>query len=256
MEAVRAFQRKNGLTPDGVPGPSTIRKLLEKFGSWASNTPKPVVPNNPKPVTPNNPKTPEKQAQNVEATLADLKNFNPYSVWLFDKDGNFFFKRWMEKSDSKWKYILVNGKKLYKLGNNKNGIYYSVLNNWDLRFGQFVWGEPNWWIYEYNSCYVYFGQSKKTGPMGSGENWDWRWKWVMYDVGMDLRTSSGINLGEYVMYEWGRKKGFESWKWTATLKDWSKYSGLWKDGDFHSGVKYAKDGKTVLERWKNWKKVQ
>lgn len=240
MEAVRAFQRKNGLTPDGVPGPSTIRKLLEKFGSWASNTPKPVVPNNPKPVTPNNPKTPEKQAQNAEATLADLKNFNPYSVWNFDKNENFVFKKWVEKSDSKWKYILVNGKKLYELGNNKSGVHYNKFklddgSGWTaIAFWEYKdWGQIWRWRILYSPWGKYVGQWKNDKK-------EWQW------------TYTSSDWGKYVG-QW--KNGEEEWKWTYTWPDWTKFVWEWKDGGEWTWIMYAKDGKTVLKKLVNWKIV-
>ena len=258
MEAVRAFQRKNGLTPDGVPGPSTIRKLLEKFGSWASNTPKPVVPNNPKPVTPNNPKTPEKQAQNAEATLADLKNFNPYSVWNFDKNENFVFKKWVEKSDSKWKYILVNGKKLYELGNNKDGLYYEKSATWGvIFFSEYKNWKKNWlWTMTSPNWAKYVGQWKnndrewqwtETYPdwakyVGQWKNDDRDWQWTM-------------TYPDWEKYVGQWKNDEQEWQWTFTYLDWEKYVGQWKNDNFWTWCRYAKDGKTVLEKWVNWKIV-
>jgi len=34
MEAIAKFQSENWLTPDGAPGPDTIKKLLEIYGNW------------------------------------------------------------------------------------------------------------------------------------------------------------------------------------------------------------------------------
>ena len=261
MEAIKKFQRENWLPDDGAPGPDTIKKILAAYENWWWNAwaakPKPKTPKNPKPATPNKPKTPEKTPASQEITLAELKKYGELYVDKLWKvvDYKFKFNKWVEKTDNRWKYIEIGGKRIYELGNNKNGIYYKVSKGGRyLNFGQFVWGISNWWVCEYFGNSAYIGESK--GPRGLWENWDWRWKWVLYDDWNDFESSLGIKLGKSVMYEWEWKKGFLTWKWTASLKDWTKYVGLWEKGNFHSGVKYAKDGKTVLGKWVNWKKVQ
>ena len=242
MEAIKKFQRENWLPDDGAPGPDTIKKILAAYENWWWNAwaakPKPKTPNNPKPVTPNKPKTPERQAQNTEATLADLKNFNPYSVWNFDKDG-FVFKKWVEKSDSKWKYILVNGKKLYELGNNESGVHYDEYKSDDgsrtaIAFWEYKNLSKNWrWMVLYSDW------EKYTGEWKNGQK---EWKWIYYFKNWEKYA------GEF-------KNGLFEWKWIEYYRNGNKHiSGEWKDDKLWTWYVYDKDWKTILERWVNGKK--
>jgi hypothetical protein len=177
-----------------------VKKLLEQVENWKRIQ---------------ETKTLEKQVQSDEVTLADL-NFDSYSVWDFDENDNFVLKEWVEGSDSKWKYIWVNDKKLYELGDNKNWIYYKVSHNgysWYLYCGQFINGEQEWrWKQLWSNGDKYDGQFK-NGKM------EWQWTYIWKD-------------------------------------NWNKYVGELKDGEPWTWTIYDKDGKTVLEQVENWKRIQ
>ena len=135
MDAVKQFQGKVWLKTDWIPWPQTLNKLLEEYtNEWAqSDEPQ------------QQPTTPETQEVS-DVTVDDLKNLDRKTLWSFDKNGNFVFKNWVEKSDNKWTYILVNGKKLYKTKYhdvNANWIFYFIVG-WNLYYGQSKNGEMDW----------------------------------------------------------------------------------------------------------------
>ena len=204
MEAIAKFQRENWLTPDGAPGPDTIKKILEVYENWWWNAwaTKPKAPNNPQ-----QPKTPEKQQQLPEMTLEDVKKINRNLLWSFNKDGGFVFKKWVEKSDSKWKYIVVNGKKLYEIGDNEDGLYYRVADDF-LVYGQYKKGERNWrWGAEFSDWMKLVGQ---------WENGKMEWQW----------TITYSNWDKYV----GQWKNGKRWTWKIFAKDGKTVFETWVNG--------------------------
>jgi hypothetical protein len=192
MEAIKEFQRQNWLTDDGAPGPDTIKKLLEMFGNWwwndswgRDNEKHQQVKSVDSNVTPS-----EVEEENW-VLLKDLQNLYWIWLWHFDGNENFIFNKWIEKIDSKWKYILINGKKMYELGDNKNGIYYKINNNWlpkEIYYGQYKNWVLNWWGREIRRRWLYqfIWQRKDWKPQG-WQGTEFRPDWSVYKHGVKIK---------------------------------------------------------------------
>ena len=91
LNAVKAFQRKNGLKADGIAGPLTLAKLYENSGSTAEATPTPEPAATPAPAA--DPAVPDDAASFLQSvadscgaacgTLVLSKNGRTFLTWSF-----------------------------------------------------------------------------------------------------------------------------------------------------------------------------
>lgn len=168
---------------------------------------------------------PEKPVNGPEMmTLADLKKlgfFDVNTIWRFTSKG-FVLKKWLEKTDNNWnKYIEINGKRVYKAGPHTNWICYSCENS---TYGNWVeiW-ECEDWLIGFDGHYRIYADDGGWKQFGA-QYW---WRCTKF----------------YPAW-----KGYPWWAWEVGQFD--------RNGDLVTWTVYAKDGKTVLEKRKNWKKVR
>ena len=208
MNAVKDFQRKNNIEVDGLPGPITVNKLLEKFENWW---------------TWSNDENLEEESVASEITLKDLEKIKIEKLWKFE-DWNFVFELWIEKNDKKWTYILIDGKKMYKLWNKKDGIFYDVISDSGLLcFGQYKSWKLNWFWWSV----------------------DWSWnKYVWW-------WKNGLKEGRWTFlylgnnkdrYDGWWKQDDPEWDWVRIYPDWSKFVGEFKEWERWLWTYYTPDG--------------
>lgn len=161
-----------------------------------------------------------------DISLSELKKLGTYdisNIWTFTDQG-FVLKNWMEKSDSRWKYLLINWVKIYELNDNKNWVFYDIYKsktgNYCFSFWQYIDWNRDW----RNSCTIsnwekYVGSYRK----------DYReWQWT-------------CKYKNWSRYDWKWKDGLKEWKWSFQ-EDWIKYSWEWNNGKI---IKCTSYGNTI-----------
>ena len=119
-------------------------------------------------------------------------------------------KDWAENLDRKWRYLEINGKKIYSLSPYGDGMYYDFYQNKEGTYSLMI------------------GQ-RRNGKM------EWQWIFIRKD---------------WHKYEWGWKNGKKEWQWTYFWKDWYKYIGQFKDDFYWTWIEYSKDLKLRWKNWK------
>ena len=145
-----------------------------------------------------------------EMTLKDLlKVDSSYFIEAFDSNKG-QFKDWVEKLDKNWRYLEINGKKIYNLDYSvgENGIYYQFFKN-------------QGWNYT-----IIFGQ---------WENGELKWRW----------TSINLIWSKFVG-QWEKGK-FLEWQ-CISVEGWVKTVREIKDNKLISSIEYDKHGK-VIEKY-------
>ena len=215
-------------------------------------------------------------------SLGDIEKSFRYmrKIWHFSKNW-FEFNRWVEKSDSKWKYIEIRGKRIYEINGNNNGIYYQkwktlqwngviVLwqfkngerewkcvcrwSTWDRYIGQYKNDNMEWkWTYIWKNGDKYVGQFKN----GVAE---WKWKYIWKNGDRYIGQYKNGNMGWKWTYRWKNwdkyigqfKNGVAEWKWTCIYRNWDKYIGQFKNDKKEWNWTYIwKNGNKYVGQWKN-----
>ncbi len=245
--AVRAFQRENGLQVDGDPWIQTITKLLwddvNEYSGWNSSNTNDNWGENAwwGQVSNEN----YEQLDNGEMT-DDLFNAINVSELVDISDWKVKLKDGIEKTEWGRKYIEINWTKFYEWSENCNWLWYS-----DVWTFVFIWehkdGIANWkWKYVCANGEVYEWECKDNM-----RNWKWKcvyadgdvYEWEYKDDMANWKWKCVYADGD--VYEWEFKDGKRNWKWKYVWSDWDVYVYEWE----------FKDGKSNWywkQVWKDW----